>query len=151
MEELYEKGHTLLLLGTRRDLEGVLFKVPRLNLPPLGDDEIRSLIWSEAERQNILLTSSKAAELASRAGGNPMLAQRLVLELKQGVKASQDGANYRDITPFLLTIFGLVGAVRFVGMATGNLQLRVLGGLAITLLFSFRSLLYLFPKGDKRR
>lgn len=151
LEELYEEGHTLLLLGNRRDLEGVLFKVPRLSLPSLDEQQTRSIIWTEAARMGLTITPPKAAELASKAGGNPLLAQRLVLELQQGVESPHDGGNYRDITPFLLAVAGLIGATRFIGLATGDVFLRVVGGLAITLFFAFRSLRLLFPKGDRRR
>nr|WP_272900270.1 ATP-binding protein [Tolypothrix bouteillei] len=151
LEELWEEGHTLLLLGNRRDLEGVLFKIPYLPLPPLNEQQTRSIIWTEAAKLGVTITPLKAAELASKAGGNPLLAQRLVLELQQGVDSPHDGSNYRDITPFLLATTGLVGAVRFIGLATGDIFLRVVGGLAITLFFSFRSLALLFPKGNRRK
>lgn len=152
LEDLHEDGKTLLLLGDRRDLEGVLFKVPRIQLQPLEEQQIRALIWNKAVETGVLITPTKVAELASRAGGNPLLAQRMVLELQQGVDATntQDGGNYRDITPFLMVIAGLVGAVRFIGMATGDIRLRILGGVAITVFFSLRSLRLLFPKENRR-
>ncbi|GBE95661.1 AAA family ATPase [Nostoc cycadae] len=153
LEDLHESGAVLLLLGNQRDLEGVLFKVPRLTLPPLDEQQIRTIIWSEASKMGVQISPPKAAELASRAGGNPLLAQRMVLELQQGVESNnnQDSNNYRDITPFLMAIAGLLGAVRFIGMATGDLHLRILGGLAITVLFSLRSLSLVFPKRNSRR
>lgn len=80
LEELWEEGHTLLLLGNRRDLEGVLFKIPYLPLPPLNEQQTRSIIWTEAAKLGVTITPLKAAELASKAGGNPLLAQRLVLD-----------------------------------------------------------------------
>ena len=153
LEDLHENGTTLLLLSNQRDLEGVLFRVPRLTLPPLDEQQIRTIIWSEAVKLGVQLTAPKAAELASRAGGNPLLAQRMVLEMQQGLDSpnTQDGGNYRDVTPFLMAIAGLVGAVRFIGMATGDMHLRILGGLAITVFFSFRSLSLLFPRRNNRR
>lgn len=84
LEELWEEGHTLLLLGNRRDLEGVLFKIPYLPLPPLNEQQTRSIIWTEAAKLGVTITPLKAAELASKAGGNPLLAQRLVLEPATG-------------------------------------------------------------------
>jgi hypothetical protein len=153
LEDLHEEGATLLLLGNQRDLEGVLFKVPRLALPPLDEQQIRTMIWSEAAKLGVQIAPPKAAELASRAGGNPMLAQRLVMELQQGLESTdtQDAGNYRDITPFLIAIAGLVGALRFIGLATGDTFLRIAGGIAISLFFAFRSLRLLFPKENRRR
>lgn len=153
LEDLYDEGHTLLLLGDRRDLEGVLFKIPRIQLQPLAEQQIRTIIWSEAVKAGVTITPLKAAELASRAGGNPLLAERLVQEIQQGLddNNTQDSGKYRDITPFLIAIMGLVGATRFVGLATGDTMLRVIGGVAITLFFSIRSLRLLFPKENKRR
>lgn len=153
LEDLYEEGYTLLLLGDRRDLEGVLFKIPRLELQPLTDLQIRTFIWNKAVSLGIQLTPPKAAELASRAGGNPLLAERLVQEIQQGLDNTntQDSGKYRDITPFVIAIMGLVGATRFIGLATGDTMLRVIGGVAITLFFSIRSLRLLFPKENKRR
>jgi hypothetical protein len=153
LEDLHESGATLLLLGNQRDLEGILFRVPRLTLAPLDEQQIRTIIWSEAAQLGVRITPPKAAELASRAGGNPLLAQRMVLEMQQGLDSrnNQDGGNYKDVTPFLMIIVGLIGATRFIGMATGNIQMRILGGLAITVLFSFRSLSMVFPKRNSRQ
>lgn len=153
MVQIVDEGKTLLLLGDRRDLEGVLFKIPRVELEPLTELQIRTMIWNEAVKAGITITPPKAAELASRAGGNPLLAERLVQEIQQGLdnKDTQDSGKYRDITPFLIAIMGLVGATRFIGLATGDTMLRVIGGVAITLFFSIRSLRLLFPKENKRR
>jgi hypothetical protein len=153
IETLHEDGHTLLLLGVRRDLEGVLFKVPRLYLEPLKDDQIRTILKRESEAKNLTLSEAKIADLSSRTGGNPLLANRLIMEINQGTESQdyRDSGNYRDISPFLIAIAGLIGALRFVGMATGNIQLRILGGIAIAIFFSLRSLALLFPKEDRRR
>jgi hypothetical protein len=151
LEELSEAGHTLLLLGDRRDLEGVLFKVPRLVLPALAEQAIRKIVRAKAtELKNVNLDEAKISQIAAKAGGNPFLAQRLVQEFVQGFQ-SQDGGNYRDITPFLVAIAGLIGALRFVGMATGDTFLRVAGGIGISVFFAMRSLKLLFPKEDRRR
>jgi hypothetical protein len=152
VEDLHEDGATLLLLGDCRDLEGVAYKVPRMKLSPLKDEEIRDIIWAQAKELSLLLTTAQVSEIASRTGGNPMLAKRMVQEHKQGVesKDTQDGRKYRDITPFFMFLVGLVGAVRFIGMATGDIRLRILGGVAITIVFSFRHLGFLFPKGSRR-
>jgi AAA domain/RuvB AAA lid domain len=153
LEDLHENGATLLLLGNQRDLEGILFKVPRLILPALDEQQIRTIVWNEAAKLRVQILPPTVAEIASRAGGNPLLAQRLVQEIQQGIDSpdNQDGGKYRDIAPFLMAIAGLVGAVRFIGMATGDLRLRILGGLAITFFFSIRSLSLLFPKRNSRR
>lgn len=153
LEDLHDEGKTLLLLGDRRDLEGVLFKIPRVEIEALSETQIRTIIWNEAVKLGIAIAPPKAAELASRAGGNPLLAQRLIREIQQGLNNTntQDSGKYRDITPFLISVMGLVGATRFIGLATGDTMLRVIGGIAITLFFSIRSLRMLFPKENKRR
>jgi hypothetical protein len=152
VEDLHDDGAILLLLGSHRDLEGVAYKIPRLVLSPLKDEEIRNIILSQASKTSLLLTTSQVAEIASRAGGNPLLAIRTVQELKQGVESKnvQDSNNYMDITPFLLFIVGLIGTVRFIGMANGDVKLRIFGGIAVTVLFSIRYLGALFPKASRR-
>lgn len=152
VEDLHDNGAIILLLGSHRDLEGVAYKIPKLELSPLKDEEIKSIIWAQAQKTALSLTTTQVAEMASRAGGNPMLAKRLVLEIKQGVQNNniQDGNNYMDITPFLLFIVGLVGTVRFIGMASGDIRLRILGGMAVTVVFSIKYLGALFPKASRR-
>ncbi|MBW4600685.1 MAG: hypothetical protein KME29_14080 [Calothrix sp. FI2-JRJ7] len=115
-------------------------------------EEIRNIALAKASSLSLFLTTTQVSEIASRSGGNPMLAQRMVQELKQGVESAnvQDGNNYRSITPFLMFTAGLIGAVRFVGMATGDIRLRIVGGVFITILFSFRYLSALFPKGSRK-
>lgn len=153
VEDLHSEGATLLLSGNHRDLEGIAYKIPRLALSALKDDEIRDIIWAHASLLSLSLTTTQVSEMASRAGGNPMLAKRMVQEHKQGVESKdiQDGNNYRDITPFLLAIFGLIGAVRFIGMATNDVRLKVLGGLAITLFFALRNLRFVFPRWSRKQ
>jgi hypothetical protein len=152
VDDLHENGATLLLLGNQRDLEGVAYRIPRMKLFPLKDEEIRDIIWAQAKEESLLLTTTQVSEMASRAGGNPMLAKRIVKEYKQGVesKDTQDSRKYKDITPFLTFIVGLIGAVRFFGMATGDIRLRIIGGVAITIVFSFRHLRSLFPRGSRK-
>ncbi|BAZ18767.1 ATPase (plasmid) [Calothrix sp. NIES-4071] len=152
VEDLHESGATILLLGNHRDLEGVTYKIPRLALSPLKDDEIRDIIWRQAKQLSHALTTNEVVQMAGRAGGNPLLAKRMVQELHQGVESTniQDGNNYRSITPFLMFTAGLIGAVRFVGLATGDIRLRIVGGVFITFLFSFRYLSALFPKRSRK-
>jgi hypothetical protein len=152
VEDLYENGTTLLLLGMHRDLEGAAYKIPRMKLLPLKDEEIRDIIWAQAKKESVLLDNPKVSELASRTGGNPMLAKRFVKEYKQGVesKNTQDSVEYLDISPFLMFFLGLFAAVRFLGMATGNIQLQIIGGIVVTLFFAFRQLRYAFPRGSRK-
>jgi AAA domain len=152
VERLHKRGATIMLLGIHRDLEGVAYKIPRLALSPLKEEEIRDVIWRQAKQLSLALTASEVAEMAGRTGGNPLLAQRMVLEIYQGVESKniQDGSNYLDITPFLLFIVGLIGTVRFIGMANGDIKLRIFGGIAVTVLFSIRYLGLLFPKGSRK-
>lgn len=152
VEDLHESGAVLLLLGNHRDLEGVAYKIPRLSLSPLKDEEIRDIIWRQAKQLSHALTTNEVVEMAGRAGGNPLLAKRMVQELHQGVESTnvQDGNNYKSITPFLMFTAGLIGAVRFIGLATGDIRLRIVGGIFITILFSLRYLSALFPKGSRK-
>lgn len=152
VEDLHSEGAVIVLLGSHRDLEGVAYKIPRLVLSPLKDKEIRNIVLAKSYSLALSLTTTQVSEIASRAGGNPMLAERMVQELKQGVESTnvQDGNNYRSITPFLMFTAGLIGAVRFVGMATGDMRLRIVGGVFITILFSLRYLSALFPKASRK-
>ncbi|MBD2770715.1 ATP-binding protein [Iningainema tapete] len=119
LEGLQEAGIIMLLLGTKRDLEGVSFKMPRLKLEPLTEADTRSLIWKEVSVRNLSLPSHRVAELASRAGGNPMLAKRMIDELESGVDDPNlnDGDTYIDISPVLMAAVGILAAVRFIGLA----------------------------------
>lgn len=148
LESLHSNGGCLLLTATRRELEGITFKIPRLRLPPLKEDEIRQILLSK----NPKLPTWKLSELASQAGGNPMLAQRLVDELQTGTLSadSKDGSNYKDASPAILGLLSGIGMIRFLGLATGDRSLYIIGGVSLTIFVMLKSFGRLMPKGNRR-
>ncbi|MBD2773980.1 hypothetical protein ICL16_18360 [Iningainema sp. BLCCT55] len=153
LEGLHELGATMLLLGVKRDLEGVSFKVPRLKLEPLAEGDVRSLIWKELASRKLQIPSYKVAELATSSGGNPMLAKRLIDEIESGVDDPNlsDGDVYLDVSPVIMASMGLLAAVRFIGLALHDRSLYILGGLSLALFVSLRYLGMMLPKEDRRR
>lgn len=148
LESLYENGATLLLTATKRELEGITFKIPRLRLPPLEEEQIRQIILSE----NPKLPTWKISELASQAGGNPMLAMRLVEELQTGTLTpdSKDGSNYRDASPAIMGLLSGIGMIRFIGLASGDKGLYIIGGISLTVFVMLKSFGRLLPRGNRR-
>jgi Cdc6-like AAA superfamily ATPase len=66
VEDLHESGAIIVLLGSHRDLEGVAYKIPRLVLSPLLDEEIRSIALAKASSLALSLTTIQVSEIASR-------------------------------------------------------------------------------------
>jgi len=144
LEELQRSGVLLLLLAFEPPRKDIFLKLPKLDLQPLREEEIRDLMQQEAQAQQVALSPSDLATLQTRAGNNPALARRLVKETALGIAAVETGEHYQyvDGTPFLLALLSVVGVVRFIGLGLGDKALYVLGGIATVLMVGVRALLY---------
>lgn len=153
LEGLAEDEIPLLLLGTKRDLEGLSFKMPKVAIAPLTDSEVQSLMHTRAAEIGLSIPNWKISELAASAGGNPMLGYRLLDELQSGVadENTLDSAEYVDMTPFIMAQLMIVSAVRFIGMTNDDKSLYIIGGLSLTAFVMLKYLLKMFESADRRR
>jgi len=144
LEGVKGKGGQLLLLGYEPPAKDIFLKLPKLELQPLTEDEVRHLMNREAVALGVQFRPSELSELAAQAGRNPALAKRLIRETALGIAEVQTSEHYQyiDGTPFLVVLLSLVGVVRFVGLGLGDKALYVLGGVLTLVAFAVRAVLF---------
>ena len=88
---------------------------------------------AEAQKQGLKIDKSRLAELQSLAGGNPMLARKIIKnEAALGLKQDKpEHTQYVVIMPIILACLMSFGIVRFIGMGTGNKSLYIFGGVSL--------------------
>jgi hypothetical protein len=152
LEDVLRAGGLLLLLASDPPAKDIFVKMPKLELPPLKDDEIRDLMKQEAIAQGVYLEPKEFAELQQRAGNNPSLAKRLVSETVLGIGEEQNTQHYQyvDGTPFLIAGLTLVGIIRFVGLGLGDKSIYLIGGMLTIGTLVIRSMLYAANRGRRK-
>ncbi|OLP20089.1 hypothetical protein BST81_02300 [Leptolyngbya sp. 'hensonii'] len=144
LEDCHRAGVLLLLLATAPPAKDIFLKMPRIEMQPLKDDEIRTLMYQEAMAQGMTLNPGQFADLQQRAGNNPALAKRVVREALLGVGEAQstDHHQYVDGTPFLIAGVSMIGMIRFVGLGLGDRSLYILGGVMTLVAVALRVIYY---------
>ncbi|HHP7245539.1 MAG TPA: ATP-binding protein [Elainellaceae cyanobacterium] len=152
LEDIHRKGGLLLLLATAPPAKDISLKMPRIEMHPLKNDEIRALMYQEALSHGMTLQPSLFAELQQRAGNNPALAKRVVREALLGIgeEQSTDHQQYVDGTPFLVAALTAVGIVRFIGMGMGDRSLYIIGGIATLAAVALRTIFYTVNRKSSR-
>jgi hypothetical protein len=152
LERLRQAGVTLCLIANAPPRKGVFLNVLRLELKPVPDELIRTLMHTEAIALNIGIQSAKMATLVSKAGGNPSLAKRLVREVAAGIDNPNalDGNQYVDIMPMLMAIGALCGAVRLIALGLGDRTVYILAGIGFSCFVAIRYLRMMFPRDSRR-
>ena len=149
LEKLLQQGQPLLLLATFPPARDIFLKLPRLELNPFRDSEIRAIMEVEAADLNLRLHPGKMAELQQRVGGNPMLAKRVVREEYLGLDGKAlDHTQWLDITPFILASLMCLVILRFLGLAFNSQTLYLLGGMLTIGIGVIRLLLYNLPRSQ---
>lgn len=152
LEDVLDAQGLLLLTATDPPARDLFLKFPRIAVPPLSADEVRSVMYAEAQALGITLSAAKYAELQQRVGGNLRLAGQILREDKIGIAAAQQSdhqAQYVDGTPFLVAGLSTVGIIRFIGIGLGDKALYLLGGIATIAAFSLRTLFYAANRRSK--
>jgi len=152
LEDCFRAGVLLLLLAYAPQPKDIFAKLPVMELKAIAEEEIRKLIRTEAERQNVRLSVKELAELSSKSGNNPAVAKRLVSESLLGLSDEKGADHYQfvDGTPlFLVGLLGL-GTVRLVGLGLGDKALYILGGLLTLAALAIRMVLYAANRGSRR-
>lgn len=152
LEDGLRKGGLLLLLAYQPPARDIFLKLPRIEMQPLKNDEIRSLMYQEAVAHGMMLNPSQFAELQQRAGNNPALAKRVVHEALLGIGEAQstDHHQYIDGTPFLVAALTAIGIIRFVGLGLGDKSLYIIGGIAMIAAMVLRTLMYAVNRRSSR-
>jgi energy-coupling factor transporter ATP-binding protein EcfA2 len=151
LEGVIRQGGLVVMFAYEPPRKDVFLKLPKLELQPLTEGEMRHLMTQQAEALNIRLTPSDLAELANVTGRNPALATRIVRETALGIAALQspDHFQYVDGTPILVGLLGLLGAIRFIGLGLGDKALYILGGLLTLGIVGVRGILFAANRRQK--
>ena len=151
LSSLLDLGVRTILLATRPPNKDIFRRLPRIELEPLPEDDMRDLMLAAAQRRSLTLTPATLADLLQRVGGNPQLAVRVVQEeYLQLQHIAPDHTRFIDATPFVLAIAGGMVMLRYIGLGTGNQNLYLLGGMSTAFIIVFRGLLYQVPKRGSR-
>ena len=142
------------VLGATRDcrpgLQKLWWAFERLDLPPLGREEAKALLWTVVDRARIPDPALFEATVLEQAAGNPHAIVEMGRQIPadgpvdaQTIRALQHGAGLRtlDLTPLLLLIAAGLVAARFVALGLDNRDLYILAGTLGALFFVVRVLL----------
>ena len=151
LKKLKDVGVPMLLAATNPPRSDLFIYVPRIELKPLAEYQIRDLMEKEAISLGSGLKPNQIAKLQSRAGGNPMLAKRAIEEGFLGIQnEAGDHGRYFDITPLLLLVGIVFICYRFIGLGTGNQSLYILAGIGGAIFLGVARLSYYLPKESRR-
>lgn len=151
LERLQEEGQPLLLLANHPPARDIFLKLPRIELQPLSDRQIREIMREAATELGLELPNTQLAQLQQRCGGNPMLAHRVIREEYLGLdEPAPDHTQFIDGTPLLLVGLMAFTIVRFIGLGMNNTTLYLIGGMAAVTAGMFRVLVFSLPKKSAR-
>lgn len=151
LKKLKDVGVPILLAATNPPRTDIFIYLPRIELQPLAEYQIRDLMEKEAIAIGSDLRAYQIAQLQSRAGGNPMLAKRAIEEGFLGIQnEAGDHGRYFDITPLLLLVGIVFVCYRFIGLGTGNQSLYILAGIGGAIFLGIARLSYYLPKESRR-
>jgi AAA domain len=151
LERLHELGQPLLLLATHPPARDIFLKLPRIELEPLSDRTIRQIMKEAAAELELELSTAQLAHLQQRAGGNPMLAARVIREEYLGLdNPSPDHRQWIDGTPLLIAVLMTFTILRFIGLGLNSTSLYLFGGILAVAVGIFRLILYSLPRKSGR-
>lgn len=144
LEAVIRQGGLVFLFAWQPPRKDIFLKLPKLELKPLDEAEMRHLMQNQATATGVRFSPGELADLATKAGNNPALAAKVVREASLGLAQVEapDHFSYIDGTPILVALLGLLGAIRFLGLGLGDKALYVMGGLITISLLGVRAILY---------
>lgn len=151
LAELHAQQQPLLLLATFPPARDIFLKLPRIELQPLKEREIREIMQQEAYGLGLSLKPGQLANLQQRVGGNPMLAKRVVREEYLGLEdTAPDHTQWIDGTPFLIAGLMVFTVVRLIGLGVNSTSLYLIGGILTVAVGVFRLILLSLPRKSAR-
>lgn len=151
LEKLLADGQPMLLLANHPPARDIFLKLPRIELEPLSERQIREIMESAAAELGLVLSNSKLAQLQERCLGNPMLAKRVIREEYLGLDATHpDHTQWIDGTPLVLAGLMLLVIIRFLGLGFNSTSLYLIGGMITVGVGVARVLIYSLPRKSGR-
>jgi hypothetical protein len=132
-------GAKVIALAAQNPKKDLFLELLEIEMALPSDDRIRSIMRAECERYGLRLSEAQLAALQPLAGRNPMLARKVIRSEALGIKQEKpQHSQYLDIWPLILVFFCLLGTLKFIGRATGEQSLYLIGGVAIMVGMSLR-------------
>lgn len=133
LEDLISAGVRVVAFAVVNPNRDIFLQMLAIELQLPGDDHIRSVMESEADRLGLQISRTRLAELQPLAGRNPLLAKKVIRSEQLGLnqKAKPEHSQYLVIMPILVAMLMAFGVVRFIGMGTRNKSLYIFGGVAL--------------------
>ena len=150
LEQLHGIGVSMLLTATTPRPTDIFLKLPRIELKPLGNKQIRAIALAHAQNLGLELTPAKLSQIVARSGGVPMLARRAVDEEHLGLEPSYDHTSWVDGTPYLIVILLLLTLSKVIGKGTNNVTLAMIGMTLTIAVRIIQTLFYSLPKQSRR-
>lgn len=130
----------LILQCDRHPRKDIFLDATALEVPRLSQPEIFALAQQEAIALGILIPPKRLQKIIagtrSRREINSVIrCEKLGLPLQY-----QSGGDYFDISPIFLSVLAGFGILRFMGMATGDRNLYIFGGICMMLGLMFKYL-----------
>jgi anion-transporting ArsA/GET3 family ATPase len=151
LEVLHEQGQPLLLVATSPPAKDIFLKLPRLELKPMTDIQIRDIMAAHALEVGLTIGTAQLARLQQRCGGNPMLAKRVIEEEYLGLEdTAPDHTQWIDGTPYLIAGLMVFGIVRVVGIGLNSTSMYLIGVILTVCVGILRLIFYSLPKKSAR-
>lgn len=151
LEELHDQKQPMVLSARYPPARDIFLKLPRIELQPLSDLQIREIMKEAAAARGIELTNAQLAYLQQRCGGNPMLAERVITEEYAGLdETNPDHTQWVDGTPYLIAGLTLFVIVRFVGLGFNSTSLYLIGAILTVFVAAIKVLFHSLPRKSGR-
>lgn len=110
----------------------------KLDLP--SNKRIRKIIKDEADRLKVKFSENEIAELMTYVGRNPMLARKAVRQKASGLQNETEHRQYIVTAPILFAGLMAFGLIKYVGLASGDRTLYIIGGASMIIVATMRQL-----------
>ena len=129
-----------------------------IELPPLGRDAVRRLLWSLVARDQVADPAMLEAAVLAQAGGNPYAVVELVKQVAGRADVSRQairdlhhaaGVRYFDLTPVILVVGAGIIATRFVALGLDDRDLYIIAGCLGAFFVVARYLLFRGSRGSR--
>jgi energy-coupling factor transporter ATP-binding protein EcfA2 len=143
------------ILGATSDtspkLKAIWWKFKTMELKPLDDDAVKSLIRYQTQNLSISDTELMETKILSVASGSPLAVSEMIHQLRAFPvvtrKAVQSiyheaGVRYRDWTPIIIILWGVMILFRFISLGTHSFEGYILAGIGMSVIMVSKFFLF---------
>lgn len=132
---LADNNFRLILQCDKHPKKDIFLECVALETPKPSQTEIIELFHEEAIALGVIIPQRRIQQLASGCNGSRSQIKSLIRREKLGLEPDYrlQSGNYLDISPLLLAGLAGFGVLRFMGLATGDRNLYIIGGICMML------------------